>query len=97
MTKHHHYYQLMKDKNQELFDRFTQVHHQATLNPDKLSPDFHQIGLEVLDTIRFWERKLCSGMERGKFAQFSSTLSDKYWQLVRKEFSLIDKVGVINK
>lgn len=94
MTKHHKYYQLMREKNTELFLSFAKLHEEAVLNPTKLSADFHRVGLEVADVCRFWERKLCSGMERGKFAQYSHSVADKFWQVIKKDFPLIDQVGV---
>ena len=84
----------MVEKNPDLFKKFKQVHDAAWKNPENITEDFHQIGLEVLDTIRFWERKLCSGMERGKYAQYSQGLSEKFWQVVKKDYPLIDQVGV---
>ncbi len=83
----------MKQSNQELFNRF------GGFTPDSLSnseqsKSFEEVGLEVLDTVRFWERKLCSGMERGRHAQYSNQLADKFWQQVRGDYPLIDQVGV---
>lgn len=87
----------MVEKNQALFKKFKLIHDTVWKNPQKISEEFHTVGLEVTDTVRFWERKLCSGMERGKFAQYSQGLSEKFWQVVKKDFPLIDQVGVKTK
>lgn len=92
-TKHDKYYQLMILGNQELFARFS-VFTQSDLSDPKKAQEFEEVGLEVLDTVRFWERKLCSGMERGRHAQYSNQLADKFWQQVRGDYPLIDQVGV---
>lgn len=97
MTKHHQYYQLMRQNNEGLFVRFSKIHQLALQDPETLSAEFHHVGTEFIDVCRFWERKLCSGMERGKFAQYSHTLAEKFWQLIKTDFPLIDQVGVIKK
>jgi hypothetical protein len=44
--------------------------------------------------IRFWERKLCSGMEKGNNSVYSNKLADKFWNEVRAYFPNIDQVGL---
>lgn len=83
----------MRQSNQELFNRFGAFTTDSLSNPER-SKDFEEVGLEVLDTVRFWERKLCSGMERGRHAQYSTQLADKFWQQVRSDYPLVDQVGV---
>lgn len=92
-TKHDKYYQLMRQTNQELFDMFA-TFTAGDLTDPKRAKEFEEVGLEILDTVRFWERKLCSGMERGRHAQYSNQLADKFWQQVRSDYPLIDQVGV---
>ncbi len=92
-TKHDKYYQLMRQSNQDLFDKFS-AFTSDNLSSSQQATDFDEVGREVLDVIRFWERKLCSGMERGRHAQFSNQLADKFWQQVRNDYPLIDQVGV---
>ena len=81
-------------QNQKMFDSFMTLHNNFALDPDKFAQQFHSEGLDVLDVIRFWERKLCSGMEKGKNSQYSSKLAEKFWDEVRKQYSQIDQVGV---
>ncbi len=91
------YYQLMKDNNRELIENFTEIHAGFNQNPDKWSTQFHEVGRDVLDAIRDWERRLCYGTEKGGYAKYSANLSEKYWEEVRSEFPLIDQVGVVVK
>jgi len=88
------YYQLMITQNQKMFDAFALVHTNFVNDPEKYASQFHSEGIDVLDTIRFWERKLCSGMEKGHNGQYSIKLAEKFWGEVRKHFSHIDQVGV---
>ena len=67
------------------------------MNPKKFEKEFNSFGLDVVDTIRFWERKLCSGMEKSNNGVYSDKLADKFWEVVRERYSHIDMVGVKSK
>jgi hypothetical protein len=41
-----------------------------------------------------WESRLCKQMEKGKNGVFSAKVSEKFWQEVKKDFPLIELVGV---
>ena len=84
----------MVTQNQKMFDDFKKLHDAYSLDKSKHEKAFHQEGRDVLDMIRFWERKLCSGMEKGTNSQYSSKLAEKFWDEIRKTYSLIDLVGV---
>lgn len=84
----------MITQNKKMFDDFKKVHDAFALDATKHQKTFHQEGRDVLDMIRFWERKLCSGMEKGTNSQYSSKLAEKFWGEVRKNYELIDQVGV---
>jgi hypothetical protein len=71
------------------------IHDAFVADPAKNAEVFHGEGRKVLDIIRDWDRRLCSSMGRGKFSGYTQQLSEKFWNEVRKDFSLIDKVGVI--
>ncbi len=98
MTKHDRYYQLMSDQNVDLLARFDQIHHQfqTQANPE-VAAQFHAVGRDVRDLIYSWERRLCAGMERGVHGQYSQGVSQKFWDLVRRRYPLIDQVGLIIK
>lgn len=85
----------MISQNQKMFDDFLAVHNNFILNEKKFADQFHSQGRDVLDMIRFWERKLCAGMEKGVNSQYSSKLAEKFWNEIKKTYSHIDLVGVI--
>ena len=87
----------MSEQNADLFATFDNIHAEYILNPEKMAKEFDVVGLEVIDTIRFWERKLCSGMERSNNSVYSDKLADKFWEEVRNRYSHIDMVGVKSK
>lgn len=93
MTKYAKYYQLMCQQHADVLDAFDPVHAQYALDQSN-ADEFHTVGLRALDVIRSWERRLCSGMERGQHAQYSANLAEKFWLLVKKRYPLIDSVGV---
>jgi hypothetical protein len=95
-TKYKKYYELMTNQNEKLFDNFEAINNEFAMNPRSrlTATKFHKLGFEVVDVVRFWERKLCSGMERGSNSVYSDKLAEKFWNEVRKRFSQIDNVGV---
>lgn len=94
VSKYRQTYQEMIDLNQPLFAEFLKIHDNYRINKKKFGSQFHQIGERVVEIIRNYERVLCAKMERGSKGKYSSKVSDKFWQLVRKDYPLIDLVGV---
>ena len=84
----------MTDENKELFDTFRAVHDAFVLNPDANKARFNEIGSEVMDIIRSYERILCGKTESGQYGKFSANLSQKFWDEVRKVYPKIDFVGI---
>ncbi len=84
----------MKQNNTELVAEFTKIHAGFAVDPQRWGDEFNRVGRDLLDAIRDWERRLCSGTERGGYGKYSANLADKYWAEIRREFPLIDRVGV---
>ncbi|MFH2118393.1 MAG: hypothetical protein ABII10_01505 [Candidatus Paceibacterota bacterium] len=96
-VKYKQYLQLMTEQNKDLFAEFAKVHEQYGADPKKHEQEFNNLGSQVTEVVRDWDRRLCSAMGRGQFSQYSQNLSEKFWGEVRKLFPLIDQVGVIKK
>ncbi len=79
--------------NQELFDTFKGIHDAYVLNPELNQAKFNDIGREVVDVIREYERRLCGNMNSGAYGAFSQNLSQKFWDEIRKVYKKIDFVG----
>ena len=62
----------MLEENKELFDNFKQVHDAFILAPDANKARFNELGSEVLDVIRHYERVLCGKTESGQYGKFST-------------------------
>jgi len=92
--KYQQFYDLLWENNQELLEEFRVIHDAFAQGDSSKEEEFHSVGIRVLDKIREWDRRLCSGMSRGQFSQYTVKLSEKFWERVRKDFSLIDEVGV---
>lgn len=84
----------MLDENQDLFDTFAMIHEAYVLNPQVNQDKFNNIGKEVIEIIRSYERILCGKTESGQYGKFSGNLSERFWMEVRKKFPKIDFVGV---
>lgn len=87
-------YAIMVEQHKELFDNFREIHDEYALNPREWQKIFNEYGGEILDIVRDYERRLCANMATGKYGQFSSKLSEKFWDQVRKYYPKIDFVGV---
>lgn len=84
----------MTEQNKELFANFRMVHDSYIINPEANKARFNEVGSEILDVIRHYESVLCGKSENGGFGKFSSNLSQKFWNEVRKDFPKIDFVGI---
>lgn len=93
-TKYREYYEKMVAENRQLFDEFLKIN--DLFRQDKIAnaEQFHLVGQKMVDKIRDFDRRLCSAMGRGVFSTYSQKLSEKFWDLARKDFDQIDMVGV---
>jgi len=95
MTKYQEYFEKMLTENKPLFENFRNVHQKYTLDQTIWQSDFNEAGSKIVDVIRDYENRLCANTERGMYTKFSGGLSEKFWNLIRKDFPLIDNVGLI--
>ena len=84
----------MLDDHADKFQEFRAVHDQYKLDTKKYQSEYNRIGKPILDIIREYENRLCSGMERGVFGKYSDKVSEKFWDRVKKEFPLVELIGV---
>lgn len=54
---------------------------------------FNEEGKKVREVIEDWDQRLCKQMEKGSNGVFSSKVSEKFWNEVKKDFPLIELVG----
>jgi len=94
MSEYQKAFQTMIEQNKEIFDRFKAVHDAYVLSPDLNKAKFNEVGREITDVIREYERRLCAQMGKGQFSKFTQNLSEKFWGEVRKVYPKIDFVGV---
>ena len=87
----------MLTNEKDKFDKFIKLHMQYSMDQDGLQERFNKEGGEIVTIIREWETKLCSTSEKAGYGGYTSKLSEKFWEEVRKSFPLIDYVGVIVK
>jgi hypothetical protein len=95
-AKYLQFYELMMEQKGDLFEEFKPVHDAFQKNRDDKAAEeaFHKEGLRVVDVVRDWDRRLCAGMGKGQFSQYTQKLSETFWDRVRKDLPLIDLVGV---
>lgn len=56
--------------------------------------EFDTIGKKARAIMEEWDARLCQQMEKGNNSVFSSKVSEKFWTEVKKDFPLVDLVGV---
>jgi hypothetical protein len=93
MSKYRELFIQMTKEYAREFSDFMLIHDKYAFNPEKFQLEFNEKGQIIVDIIRIWEKKLCSKSESGKFSKYSSSLSDKFWVEVRKNFPKIVFVG----
>lgn len=84
----------MVKANKALFASFKEVHDKYQKDQETWQNEFNEKGQAVIVVVRDWEKRLCSHMEKGENALYSSSLADKFWAEVRGLLPLIDFVGV---
>lgn len=94
MTKYREYFERMITNEKKAFDEFTKLHMQYSLDQDGLQDKFNEEGAKIMTIIRQWEQKLCSSSEKAGYGGYTTNLSEKFWQEIRKSYPLIDYVGV---
>lgn len=97
MTKFREYYQRMLAANKELFDGFTKIHLDYSLDEEKNQERFNRVGAEILKVIHEWEGKLCSQSEKAGYGSYTGGLAEKFQAEVKNHFPLIDHIGIILK
>jgi len=97
MVKYKEYFQRMLEANKELFENFRSLHNKYALDEDKWQTEFNTEGQKILKLIHEWENKLCQQSEKAGYANYTGNLSEKFQAEVKKDFPLIDHVGIIVK
>lgn len=95
MAKYQKYFEQMLALNKEAFDKFKVVHDNYSVAPQQFQQEFNEVGRDIQDIIREWEDKLCAHSEGSGYGKFSTSLSDKFWEEIRKAFPKIDAIGLL--
>ncbi len=96
MTKYQKYYIQMWEAQKEVLSSFQDTHdaYQSNQKSVQAKKNFDAAGSKALEVMREWDARLCQQMEKGTNNVFSSKVSEKFWAEVKKDFPLIDLVGV---
>ena len=94
-SKYKDYFRRMVEANRESFDSFKAVHNRYSLREEAYQEEFNKEGKKLLPIIQEWENKLCMQSEKAGYGGYTSGLAEKFRAEVKKEFPLIDHVGII--
>lgn len=96
MTKYKEYFQKMLEDHKDAFNAFRDIHDKYK-NNEASQEEYNTHGKPIMDLIREYEDKLCRQSEGSGYAAYAGNLAEKFWEEIRREFPLIDRVGVIIK
>lgn len=95
MTKYKETFLKMLEEHKDLFDLFRPIHDKYTLDMHAHQEEFNRLGASVMETVRDWEDRLCGRSEGSGYGSFTANLAEKFMDEVRREFPMIDRVGII--
>ena len=94
MPKYKDYLNKMLSENKSAFEEFEKIHNEYALNPENFQTTFNREGIKVLEIIKEYENRLCANTERGMYNKYSTSLAEKFQNEVRKQFPMIDHIGI---
>ncbi|MEK7592488.1 MAG: hypothetical protein AAB508_03795 [Patescibacteria group bacterium] len=94
MQKYQKVYIEMLEANKNLFDAFAIIHDKFVLDPESNKAEFNSLGENVLVVISKYEQILCGKTENGGLGKFSSNLSQKFWDEIKKRYKKILFIGI---
>lgn len=95
MAKFAKMFQKMTEDNSYLFEEFKTIHDKFVQSPKEHETLFHEKGQKILRIIRQYENALCAKSENSGYKNFSTNLSEKFWEEVRAYLPKIDEVKLL--
>lgn len=93
VTLYRQIYQEMLTSHQDDFTGFKKIHDLFHQDEARYQDEFNRLGKPILRLIEEYENRLCRKMERTNPA-YSAKLSEKFRDLIRRDYPLIDMVGL---
>lgn len=94
MTKYKKSVDEMITQNRQIFEQFQKLHDNYTVDPKKWQKQFNIDGQVILDIIRRYENRLCANSQNSGYGKFTTSLSEKFHDEVKKLFPKIDFIGM---
>lgn len=94
MTKYKEFYKKLITEHAEEFREFKKIHDLFAKDRMKYQDDYNNQGSDIVDLINLYEKKLCSKMEGSKNGVYSASLAEKFREEIKKDYPLIDLIGV---
>ena len=85
----------MIEANEATFADFRKIHDKYALNEEAHQEEFNKEGAKILPLIHEWENKLCMQSEKAGYGGYTANLAEKFQAEVKKEFPLIDHIGIL--
>ncbi|MFC1654048.1 hypothetical protein ACFL1M_04340 [Patescibacteria group bacterium] len=84
----------LKEKHSNQLKNFKKIHDEYAKDRKNNQEKFNSEGKKIMEMLRTYENILCGKQERSDMARYSSSLSEKYWAEIKKDFPYIDFIGV---
>lgn len=94
-SKYKDYFNRMIEANKETFAGFRKLHDKYALDEETHQEEFNHQGEKLLPLINEWENKLCMQSEKAGYGGYTSGLAEKFRAEVKRQFPLIDHVGIV--
>lgn len=94
-AKFKQYFDMMVSDNKEMFENFMDIHDHYVMEPNKYQKQFNDYGKEILEIVQDYENRLCSKSEGSGYGRYSTALSEKFREEVKKHIPKINSIGLI--
>ncbi len=93
-AKFKEYFDLMLKEHKETFENFKDIHDHYVMEPAKYQKIYNDYGKEILELVQEYENRLCAQSEGGSYGKYSTKLSEKFREEVKKYLPKVDSIGL---
>lgn len=93
-AKYRQYLDQLYEEHAPEFAAFRELHDRYATDKKRYQEEYNQGGLPIKHLIEEWESRLCTQMESGNHASYSAKLAEAFRAAIKKDYPLIEFIGV---
>jgi len=93
-TKYRQYIKQMYTEHSAEFADFKLLHDLYATDKKRYQEKYNKEGIVIKRIIEDWESRLCNQMESGNNASYSAKLAEAFHTAIKKDYPLIEFIGV---